>query len=238
MWQKKRNQFNNGTLPAFAMPETIWFVTSNTGKFEEAKLAFSDLNVELKQFHPSSFEFIEPQHHQLEFIAQSKLEQAQSYLDSKGEVANVLVEDAGLFIDALDGFPGVYSSYVFDTIGLDGIVRLLSHLTSENPNQLRSLRSASFHAVAMLSLNGTLFTGMGECKGYISTQIKGEQGFGFDPIFIPNDIDITGQSLLPGQTGMYSTHGATFGEVSSEQKNEFSHRKKAIKDIIQNISTG
>lgn len=220
------------------MPETIWFVTGNRGKYEEAALAFSTLDVELKQFHPSTFAFVEPQHHQLEVVAQSKLDQVQSFLRSKGEIANVLVEDAGLFIDALDGFPGIYSSYVFDTIGLDGIVRLLAHLESENPIQLRSLRSASFQAVAMLRFNDMLFTGKGECQGYISTQKKGQHGFGFDPLFIPNDLDITGHSLPPGQSGMHSTHGATFGEISPQQKNEFSHRKKAIKEIIEKLSIG
>ncbi len=220
------------------MTDTIWFVTGNEGKFVEASLAFAKLDIELKQFHPSSFEFIEPQHVDLNEISLAKLNQAVSHLRDIGEEPNVLVEDAGLFIDALNGFPGVYSSFVFDTIGLDGILRLLSHLTSENPIQLRSLRGATFEAVAMLHFKEKHYTGRGACKGYISTVIKGEQGFGYDPLFIPNDVDLIGESLAPGESGLRSTHGATFGEISSDDKNEFSHRKKAISQILENIDLG
>ena len=154
------------------------------------------------------------------------MNQAVSHLRDIGEEPNVLVEDAGLFIDALNGFPGVYSSFIFDSIGLDGILRLLSHLTSENPVQLRSLRSASFHAVAMLYFKEKHYTG------------RGEQGFGYDPLFIPNDVDLKGESLAPGESGIRSTHGATFGEISSDEKNKFSHRKKAILQILENIDLG
>ena len=220
------------------MTETIWFVTGNQGKFAEAYLEFTKLDIELKQFHPSTFEFIEPQHDDLHEISSAKLNQAVSHLRESGEEPNVLVEDAGLFIDALNGFPGVYSSFTYDSIGHDGILRLLSHLTSENPVQLRSLRSASLRAVAMLYFKEKHYTGRGECKGYISTVIKGEQGFGYDPLFIPNDVDLKGESLAPGESGILSTHGATFGEISSDEKNKFSHRKKAIFQILENIDLG
>jgi len=220
------------------MTETIWFVTGNHGKFVEASLEFAKLGIELKQFHPSTFECIEPQHDDLLEISSAKLNQAVSHLRNIEEEPNVLVEDAGLFIDALTGFPGAYSSFVFDSIGLDGILRLLSHLTSENPVQLRSLRSASFNAVAMLHFKEEQYIGRGECKGYISMMIKGEQGFGYDPIFIPNDVDLKGESLPPGESGIQSTHGATFGEISSDEKNNFSHRKKAILEILKNIDLG
>lgn len=238
MWKNEGYQFKNIRLPANFMTETIWFVTGNEGKFVEASLAFASLDIELKQFHPSSFEFIEPQHVDLLEISIAKLNQAVSHLRDIGEEPNVLVEDAGLFIDALNGFPGVYSSFTFDSIGLDGILRLLSHLTSENPIQLRSLRSASFQAVAMLQFKEKQYIGRGDCKGYISTMIKGEQGFGYDPLFIPNDVDLKGESLAPGESGIRSTHGATFGEISSDEKNEFSHRKKAILEILKNIDLG
>lgn len=220
------------------MSDVIWFVTGNTSKFNEAKQHFSRLSYDFRQFDPGHHAIVEPQSTSIEEVAQSKLEQAQRLLQEMGEVTNVLVEDAGLFIQPLDGFPGIYSSYVQETIGLEGILRLLNHLQSENPNQLRSLRTASFKAVAKLSLNGALYEGDGECKGYIATSIRGDSGFGFDPIFIPNDLDVTGESVLPGEQGELSTHGATFGEVSMEMKAKFSHRQRALDRLLSTIESG
>ena len=76
----------------------------------------------------------------------------------------VLVEDAGLFVSALNGFPGVYSSYVLDTLGCSGILRLLEHLNSEDTVQCAQLRAAEFQAVAALWMNGEILFGNGSCR--------------------------------------------------------------------------
>jgi len=74
------------------------------------------------------------------------------------------------------------------------------------------------------------FTGI--CPGKISHEAFGEDGFGFDPIFIPSDLDIDGNPIQTGGIGVTSTHGETFGQISSDTKELFSHRAKAVNKAI------
>jgi len=116
----------------------------------------------------------------------------------------VVAEDAGFFVDALRGFPGPYSSYVFRTLGVHGILRLM---------QKAKQRDASFKAVvAYCHPRGQPICFSGVVRGRVSDRPLGEHGFGFDPIFIPNDGD-----------------GRTFAQMRVEEKNRFSHRAMAFR---------
>ncbi|MCW3981630.1 MAG: XTP/dITP diphosphatase [Candidatus Bathyarchaeota archaeon] len=120
----------------------------------------------------------------------------------------IIVEDAGLFIDALQGFPGPYSSYVFRTIGNGGILKLMEKVTN------RSAHFKSLVAFANPDTGGQLhFTG--KVLGKIVTGKKGTQGFGFDPIFLPR------------------TSSKTFAEMSVGEKNEISHRASAFRKFAE-----
>ncbi len=211
---------------------TLWFMTSNVSKVAEASQHFSKYGVEVKQFN---FEAIEPQSDNLEEVAIAKLQQAIPHLPNPNDM--LLVEDAGLFIDALDGFPGVYSSYVLQTIGKHGILKLLDQLKSEDPLQDSKIRSAEFRAVAAIYCKGQTLVSEGICPGRISHEINGEGGFGFDPIFIPADLDLNGNPLEIGELGPKSTHGNTFAAISLEEKQEYSHRRRAISGIIEQFTS-
>ena len=130
------------------MDKTVWFLTSNPGKLAEAAHHFAQHGMVVRSLDVPAGAVIEPQASSLEEVAKAKLRQAMDHLPHHNAV--VLVEDAGLFVDALDGFPGVYSSYVHETVGNLGMIRLLSHLQSEDPVQAKRLRSASFQAVAAM----------------------------------------------------------------------------------------
>ena len=212
------------------MSDTVWFLTSNPGKLAEASVHFASLGIEVKGLEVPDGAIVEPQASDLESVARAKIEQALDHLPHDN--AMLLVEDAGLFVTALDGFPGVYSSYAYNTIGNQGVIRLLEHLQSEDPVRAKRLRAASFKAVSVLWKNGVMLVGKGECQGSIASQIQGAEGFGFDPIFIPYDLDEHGQALDPENLGSLSTHGQTFGEVGVEVKHRFSHRKRAIDDLL------
>ena len=109
------------------MAKVVWFLTTNEGKVAEARAHLSPLGYQVEQLSIQDDEIIEPQADDLYSVAKQKLAQAGKHLPSNFSIGDILlVEDAGLFIDALDGFPGVYSSYVHSTIGLDGILRLFS----------------------------------------------------------------------------------------------------------------
>jgi len=187
----------------------ILFATTNEHKIREAEAILKDFGIMIK---PIATEKIEIQHSSLEEIA--KFAAIQAYVKVGKPVA---VEDSGLFIEKLNGFPGPYSNYVYKTIGLRGILKLL-----EDYKDLGS-RKAVFVAVVAYALseaNVMIFKGVTE--GYISFNIRGSGGFGYDPIFIPYN----------------STK--TFAEMSIEEKNLYSHRGKAFRALgewlIKNIN--
>jgi len=149
---------------------------------------------------------IEPQSDNLTTVALAKIAQAVELLASQNRLEeSLLVEDSGLFIDALPEFPGVYSAHVLQSIGCDGILRLLD-------NQ----RTAHFLTVAALWTGEAVEVFIGRCDGTISTEIKGEGGFGYDPIFIPDE----------------SEDGRTFAEMTHEEKSAYSHRGRALRALF------
>ena len=192
----------------------VWFMTGNSGKVREAKHALQPLGFDVVQLQVEGVEITEPQADDLEDVARSKIEQAIPHLPSPNDA--LLVEDAGLFVDSLDGFPGVYSAYALKTIGFNGLLNLLKD---------SSPRSGAFHAVAALWLDGEVHVSRGICNGKIAMQASGIDGFGFDPVFIPHPIKTDGRD--------YSTDGKTFADIDLKEKEMFSHRRKALDGLIQ-----
>ena len=158
----------------------IHFLTGNEGKLAEAVHHLAPLGHEV--VHLSVDGIVEPQAEDLETVARSKLEQAKAHLPNPNDW--LMVEDAGLFVEALDGFPGVYSSYALSTLGNHGLLRLLDHLHSEDLHVEAGLRRAEFKAVAAL-MTPEGFIGEGSCVAASLPPWTGEGGFGFDPVFIP-----------------------------------------------------
>ena len=197
---------------------TVWFMTGNAGKVREAKHALEPLGFEVKQLVVEGVEISEPQCDDLEIVARSKLQQAQAHLPHPDDA--LMVEDAGLFVDALDDFPGVYSAYVLKTIGCNGMLKLM-----EGNNN----RNAEFQAVAALLLDGDVFISRGVCQGVLAAKASGNDGFGFDPIFVPNDIEQEGI--------LQTTNGLTFADVDLSVKEKFSHRRKALDGLLELLST-
>lgn len=178
--------------------KTLYFITSNKGKFVEAKEKLRSLGFSVVQ---KDLGYPEIQAESLEDVALQGI----TYV-RMGFNKPFMLEDAGLFIEALHGFPGVYSKYVFFTIGLPGILRLLSDVRN---------RKAVFQSVyAYSEPRKKPIIVLGECKGIISMKEQGTHGFGYDPIFIPDGAQ------------------KTFGEMTIEEKNQFSHRAKALEKLI------
>ena len=145
----------------------IFFASSNKNKFEEATNITSKFGLKLK-FLRSHLQEIQAE--TLEEIARHKAIQAFSICSKP-----VIVEDAGLFIKSLNGFPGPYSSYVFDTIGNKGILRLVN-----------MQRDAVFRStVAYCERSDDVHLFGANVDGMISKKEQGKR-WGFDPIFIPS----------------------------------------------------
>lgn len=148
----------------------LYFVTSNIGKADEAKLI---LNMELKI---ASLELPEIQSLNMEEIARQKALKAFELVHS-----TLFVEDTGLFIKAWNGFPGPFIKYLKDSVGNDGILNMLKGET----NRVAIARTAvAFYDGRDLKV----FTG--EVEGEISKTQRGDS-WGWDPIFIPKGSELT-----------------------------------------------
>ncbi|RLI22214.1 non-canonical purine NTP pyrophosphatase, RdgB/HAM1 family [Candidatus Bathyarchaeota archaeon] len=186
---------------SFPYRRVAFFATSNIHKFQEAKKILAEYNIATAMI---KIKVIEIQDENLEKIAET------SALDAATKCnLPVIVEDAGLFINALNGFPGPYSSYVNKTIGVEGILKLMKNVED---------RTAYFFSVVAFHDPATSIMKIfhGKVEGKIAKEARGKSGFGFDPIFIPIDGD-----------------GRTFAEMKTEEKNKFSHRAKALRKFAE-----
>lgn len=207
-------------------------MTGNDGKLAEVRHRLGPLGWDVQQLMIAGRtpELVEPQADMLEDVARFKLAQAKEILAATGKAQDaVMVEDAGLFIDSLQGFPGVYSAYALQTIGCQGIINLLADEVEPEG------RSASFHAVAMVWDGHRTHSGSGRCSGWIAPIQSGSGGFGFDPIFIPCDLDADGEPLELGKIGFTGTGGLTFGSISIDDKQRYSHRRRALDALIDSL---
>jgi XTP/dITP diphosphohydrolase len=124
----------------------------------------------------------------------------------------VLADDSGLEVMALGGRPGVYSARYAgpDASDEDRNRKLLEELAHEDKN-----REARFFCALAIALGGTLLLEAdGECRGVITRTPRGANGFGYDPVFLLPELD------------------RTFAELTREVKNEYSHRCRAIENLI------
>lgn len=176
----------------------IRFVTTNEGKYREVSKRLGGAGIDCEML---AIDYAEIQCDSLEEVVRSSLE----WLSGKVE-GDFLIDDSGLFIASLDGFPGVFSSYVFRTIGSDGVLKLLQGVED---------RAAEFRCCFGLHLEGRNELFIGAVQGTITQEKRGEGGFGYDPIFIP-----TGGTK-------------TFAEIPAEEKNKLSHRGKVLEKMLK-----
>jgi len=133
---------------------------------------------------------------------------------SKQLPALVIADDSGLEVDALNGAPGIYSARyaganATDRDKIDKLLRELAPIRATG-----DLRRARFRCVVALTRNGNLLgTFEGIVEGRIANEARGDSGFGYDPIFVPDGFE------------------QTFGELPKEVKNAISHRAKAIRAL-------
>ncbi len=132
----------------------------------------------------------------------------------------VLAEDSGLVVPALDGFPGIHSARIApdDASRLQIVLQKLNAIEKGSEAADSELRRAYYVCSIMLIVNDqTQYSVEGRCDGTLIAEPDGTQGFGYDPIFIPDG----------------ATH--TFGRMSIKEKSQYSHRAKAIHLIIPHL---
>ena len=179
----------------------ITFITSNTGKLNEVKEKLASLGIEVvgdRIYYP------EIQTDTLREVARYGAQWLKSRLESP-----FMLDDSGLFLSALDGFPGVYSAYAYQTIGNRGILNLM--------NKKGDKRAEFRTAAALVDASEKIHIFEGVCKGTVIGEERGKNGFGYDPIFMPEGYEIT------------------FGEMDTEEKNKISHRSLAFQGVFEHI---
>ncbi len=185
--------------------QPIVFATRNLNKIKEVSPLLSD-KIKLQSLDDIGCDDILPETSPT--IPENALEKARFvYQNYK---VDCFAEDTGLEVEALNGEPGVYSARYAGPAHDDeaNMSLLLANLKGEEDRQAR------FYTVIALIIDGKEHTFEGEARGSIIHHKKGNQGFGYDPLFMPEG------------------YNRTFAQMSAEEKNAISHRGKAVKKLI------
>ncbi|HEY8363260.1 MAG TPA: RdgB/HAM1 family non-canonical purine NTP pyrophosphatase [Tissierellaceae bacterium] len=187
--------------------------THNEHKLEEIKRILKDLPVEVLSKNDvglGSLDVVEDG----DTLEENSIKKAKALAEQVDYM--VLADDTGLFVDALNGEPGVYSSRYSGEEGNSkkNVEKLLGKL-KDVPFEKRKAKFIT--AMALITEDKRLIVVKGECKGTIGYEPKGNNGFGYDPIFIPD-----------GYT-------QTFAEMDGIIKNKISHRARALENLREKI---
>ncbi len=173
-------------------------VTQNKHKLAELKPLFDEYKI---PFETTDLEKLEIRSQDVEEIALTAAKHAHEILNCP-----VVVDDTGFFVSALNDFPGSYAAYFLQTIGYNGVLRLLEGTLD---------RSAKFVTAVAFCDEKNLKSFLGQMHGTISTSPSGKGGFGYDPIFIPNGFS------------------NTYAQLSLSEKIQISHRTKAFRAFLE-----
>ena len=193
----------------------IVIASNNLGKIKEIKDILGNKEFEFLSMNDVGFhqDVVEDQ----DSFEGNALKKASSVMEVIGEIT--LADDSGLEVDILDGQPGIFSARFSgenptDKKNNEKLLELMKHVPHED-------RGAQFRCVIALILpDGRRFMAEGICRGKIAGEPSGNNGFGYDAIFIPEGLD------------------KTFGELPNHEKNQISHRFKALNKLREIMVQG
>ena len=192
------------------MAKTVIIATNNAHKVEEIETALNFEGWEFKSLKDAGIES-SPEETGTTFEENARIK-ARAAHELTG--AAVLADDSGLIVDALNGAPGVYSSRYAGEDGNDGAnnTKLLHELEGVPDEQ----RTARFMCVLVfIDEDGSETVAQGSVEGRIGYELKGDGGFGYDPLFWPECFNFE----------------CTLAEVTQENKNKVSHRGNALREL-------
>jgi XTP/dITP diphosphohydrolase len=191
------------------VPQKILIATKNKGKVKEISELVKDFPLEFLSLAdiPETVDVVEDG----ETFEENALKKARELARITGLVT--LADDSGLCVDALDGRPGVLSArYAGETASdEEKCLRILEEMRSV-PDSKRTARFVC--VLALVDPNGEEKIFRGACEGRIIRELKGKEGFGYDPIFL------------------FEEAGCTFAEMDRQSKNEVSHRGRALRQFV------
>jgi XTP/dITP diphosphohydrolase len=191
------------------MQSKLIFATNNQHKVDEVRHVIGNL-FEIITLKEAGIDIDIPEPH--DTLEANATEKSQTIFRITGR--NCFSEDTGLEVTALNGEPGVKSArYAGGSRNFQENIDKLMHNLAGKPD-----RSARFRAVISLIQDGKEYQFEGICEGSIALEQKGREGFGYDPIFIPDGADIS------------------FAEMTIQEKNRYNHRQKAMSKLIHFLS--
>lgn len=181
----------------------IFFATNNINKFNEARMVLAEYGIAVGMLRVKTLEI---QNDSLEEIAKASVVDAFARCNLP-----IVVEDAGLFVECLNGFPGPYAAYVYKTIGNRGLLHLMENLEDRKARFRSAIAYCDETLESPLCFNG-------EAAGEITREERTDEnnsGFGFDPIFKP------------------ANSRKTFAQMNTAEKNDYSHRARALRKFAE-----
>ena len=192
----------------------IIFATGNAGKMREIKEIMSDLNAEILSMKEAQID--------VEIVEDGKTFEENALIKARAVAkeapgAIVMADDSGLEVDYLNKEPGIYSArYMGEDTSYDIKNQNILDRLAGVPKEQRSARFVC--AIAAVLPDGRELVTRETIEGYIGYEIAGENGFGYDPIFCVEE------------------YGCTTAELSEKQKNEISHRGKALRAMKEKLA--
>ena len=174
----------------------IWLATGNSHKVKEAREVLAEYGIELGHIEVDRIEIQSDDPGEIAVYSLTQL---------PDDGRPVAIEDAGFFIDHYGGFPGPYSSYALDKLDNPGMLKLMEGVEE---------RGAAYHSYVGFRFGEEVHVFQGTVRGEIADGMRGTNGFGYDPIFVPEEGD-----------------GRTFGEMTDDEKNAISHRARAFRAL-------
>ena len=193
--------------------ETVIVASGNPGKVSELSSILRHFGMDVKSKDEAGFEDLEPEEDGTTYEENSFIK-AKAIMDASH--CPTIADDSGLEVDYLDGEPGIYSSrFAGEDCNPDRNNAKLLMLLEGVPYGERKAKFVT--VITMLFPDGRKIIARGECPGHIITEIAGDCGFGYDPVFIPDGYQ------------------DTFAQLGKEVKNKISHRARAIENLVKQL---
>ena len=203
----------------------ICAATGNAGKLKEIRRILEAQGHEVKSQKELGIT-LEPEETGTTF-AENALIKAKAICEASG--LPTLADDSGLMVEALGGAPGVYSARYCGRHGDDEANndKLLAALADVEEGK----RAAKFvSAVCFYLPEGRFVTYLGECPGRVIFERRGTNGFGYDPLFVPDEVGLAEGDVRP------NTEGRTYAQLEAFEKDAISHRGKAMALLDKNLA--
>ena len=202
----------------------ICAASNNAGKLKELRRILQRMGHEVKSLRDLGIT-LDPEETGTTFAENARIK-AEAFCKASG--LPTVADDSGLCVDALDGAPGVYSARYAGHHGDDAAnnAKLLREMTGV-PAEQRSARFVS--AVCFLLPDGRELLVEGECPGTVAFTETGSNGFGYDPLFVPDRVG------LPDGTTAGNTARRSYAELADEEKDAISHRGRAMEKLAAEL---